>query len=446
MNQIKVDFGCVTGEIKPLHGVCCAPYQGNQGPEQTLINQMFTEAHIPYCRLHDCCGSYGGAFFVDVPNIFRDFDADETDPDSYDFHYTDEYIGAIQKAGCEAYYRLGVTIEWGSKKYRATPPKDFAKWARICERIIMHYNEGWANGFHYDLKYWEIWNEPENPGNPLGLCMWTGTKQEFFDLYAIASKYLKSRFPQLKIGGYGSCGFYTITRDDSPESFQEFVPYFTDFLTMVKEKDCPLDFFSWHIYTGDEKELEAHAKYVRETLDEYGFCNTEAHLNEWNIHAEGSGFAGKHTLEGASFNAAVFCMLQQTRYVDKAMYYCFSARALYNGLLDQNDGSVCPSWYPFVAFGHLYTLKNSAKVECSGGVYAAAAKNGGQAAVLLANYNCDDEKVNLSAVGIDGRKTAHILMIAPDRNLEEEFSCTVSDAAELFLKLPRRTAALVKFD
>jgi len=156
MNKVNVDFGKKTGIIKPLHSVCCAPYGVGFGEDQIHIQNFFTKAKIPYCRLHDCCGTWGGAHFVDIPNVFPNFDADENDPASYDFHYTDEYIGAIQKAGSEAYYRLGVTIEWGSKKYASLPPADFNKWARICEHVIMHYNEGWADGFHYNLKYWEI--------------------------------------------------------------------------------------------------------------------------------------------------------------------------------------------------------------------------------------------------------------------------------------------------
>ena len=26
------------------------------------------------------------------------------------------------------------------------PPKDYAKWARICEHVVRHYNEGWGWG------------------------------------------------------------------------------------------------------------------------------------------------------------------------------------------------------------------------------------------------------------------------------------------------------------
>lgn len=49
----------------------------------------------PHFRLHDVCGSCGDTYYVDIPNIFRDFDADEIDLASYVFHYSDEYITAI---------------------------------------------------------------------------------------------------------------------------------------------------------------------------------------------------------------------------------------------------------------------------------------------------------------------------------------------------------------
>ena len=76
------------------------------------------------------------------------------------------------RAGTKVFFRLGQTIEHGPKKYGALPPKDFAKWARICEHVIRHYNEGWgvdkewttlnvAWSNQFNIVYWEIWNEPD---------------------------------------------------------------------------------------------------------------------------------------------------------------------------------------------------------------------------------------------------------------------------------------------
>jgi len=274
--------------------------------------------------------------------------------------------------------------------------------------------------------------------------MWGGTKEEFFDLYKIASKHLKNRFPEIKIGGYGGCGFYGVTKEKENPVHIGFVTYFTDFLEMVKKENCPLDFFSWHIYTADEKDLLAHAKYVRETLDKYGFADTESHLNEWNIHGEGGGFRQKHTLEGASFNAAVLLMLQNTNYIDMAHYYCFSLQGRYNGFLDQNDLSVCPSWYPYVAFGKLYTLKNSVNSATEGEIYACAATDSNEYGVMVSNYLSDDDETEITLKGIDGKKNMRVLFIKEGYNLDEEYSVTVNGDTTLKIKLPKQTVAYLE--
>jgi hypothetical protein len=89
----------------------------------------------------------------------------------------------------------------GLKAYNVYAPKDFAKWARICEHVIRHYNEGWAKGFRWGIEYWEIWNEPESN------TMWRGsTREAFFEFYRTAALHLKAKFHGIKVGGYGSTG------------------------------------------------------------------------------------------------------------------------------------------------------------------------------------------------------------------------------------------------
>ena len=186
---VKVDFSRKLGRIRAMHAVGQPPFPGLSGDSMHYL----TEAAIPYARLHDVGGLFGGYMFVDIPNVFRDFSADENDPSSYDFGFTDELLKAMDLNGVKPIYRLGVTIEnfFEIKAYRIFPPADYGKWARICEHIIRHYNEDWANGFHFGIEYWEIWNEPEDgPGSG----MWRGTDVEFFRLYEVASKHLKTCF------------------------------------------------------------------------------------------------------------------------------------------------------------------------------------------------------------------------------------------------------------
>lgn len=84
---LKADFSAASGKpIKPLHGV-------NSGPMNKVFTYdarpLFAEAGIPFARLHDVEYPYGSGEFVDIPCIFRCFDADETDPANYNFGLTD---------------------------------------------------------------------------------------------------------------------------------------------------------------------------------------------------------------------------------------------------------------------------------------------------------------------------------------------------------------------
>ena len=114
-------------------------------------------------RPHDAAlsSTYGGPHCIDISGIFSNFDADVNSPESYDFTITDKYIESVYTGGAQMFFRLGQSIENAAKKYNVYPPKDYRKWAQICEHIILHYNEGWTDGYHYGIKYWEIWNEAD---------------------------------------------------------------------------------------------------------------------------------------------------------------------------------------------------------------------------------------------------------------------------------------------
>ena len=78
--KLTVDFQNVIGEIKPMHGVGQPPILGMD----FSMSNYLKVARVPFSRLHDVGGPFGGNMFVDIPNIFRDFSADPYDPQSYD--------------------------------------------------------------------------------------------------------------------------------------------------------------------------------------------------------------------------------------------------------------------------------------------------------------------------------------------------------------------------
>lgn len=398
---VAVNFCKIVREVKPLHGVNNAPVRCNGRQDE------FRDAGIPFVRTHDTAGKWGGTHFIDIPNLFPDFDADENRPESYDFAFSDAYLRPIVEAGCAVFFRLGVTIEndWRIKAYNIFPPRDFAKWARICEHVVRHYNEGWANGYRWNIRYWEIWNEPENPP------MWQGTREEYFELYRVSANHLKKCFPYIRIGGYAGCGFYAV--DDPKQGAdpfaQSFVTWFETFVKYVQnpETKAPLDFFSWHLYIWQNwsvSRIGTHADYVRRTLDAAGLTETESIFDEWNVFRgpQDNIFDNAKEANGAASVAASFCLMQKGS-VDKAMYYDALPTRSYGGLFYFPSERTTPCYQSFRAFNVLYRLGGA--VDCVFGtneVYAMAAAGGGDKAVLLANVSGKGVDVTLEVTGAEG--------------------------------------------
>ena len=323
MAHITIDFERKTGKIKPMNAVNNGPIYSRTGDQQRSNLEEFKSLKIPYVRTHDAsfCNYYGGEHIVDIQAVFPNFEKDPEDPEAYDFLLTDEYLGDIRLAGAQPYYRLGSKIEHWTKKYGTIPPKDFKKWARVCEHIIKHYNYGWANGFHWNIEYWEIWNEPEN----IHTC-WIGTYEQFYEFFVTAANHLKETFPEIKVGGSGF----------DPHDYND--EYLKAFLNrMTRDSRTPMDFFSWHNYTNDPREYGKFAVKMRALLDRYGYSETQTHLNEWN-YVRGWKEDFVYSIEqiidikGATYDCAVMAVCQNAP-VDLLMYY--DARPCpFNGIFD----------------------------------------------------------------------------------------------------------------
>ncbi len=384
MAVVKVDFSVKKGSIKNMNSVNNGPKVRGRG--QWRDNEKAYKAlHIPNARTHDAsiCYDYGAEHCVDVNGIFPDFEADPYNSDNYDFLITDRYLESIINAGTEPYYRLGSRIEHWDKKYNTLPPKNFKKWAVICEHIIAHYTEGWADGFNWNIEYWEIWNEPETwDGQPaITKNCWGGTAEEFFDFYEIAAKHLKNRFPDLKIGGPALCCDHDWGRRFTKE---------------MHKRGVPLDFYSWHIYTDKVYKLGEDAANVREYLDEAGYDNAESHLNEWN-------YIGSWTEEfvdtlidlkgekGAAFVAAMMIEGQRLP-LDMMMYYDARCDAIFNGLFDIVTLRPQKPYYSFAAFSEIAGLGTEVAVENDvSDIYALASTDGNNICGMVAYYtDCVD--------------------------------------------------------
>ena len=337
----------------------------------------------------------------------------------------------LDKQGVKPFFRLGATIEneQKTKAYRIFPPKDNFKWARICEHIIAHYNEGWVNGYHMGIKYWEIWNEPDNYPDIADNNMWKGTFEEYIELYKTAAVHLKKRFgDSIKVGGYASCGFYALLDGYNPEAkstnrTEYFIECFQKFMREVSNYNIPLDFFSWHSYSGVEANV-IYASYAREQLDKYGYENTESILNEWNM-----GINQRGTLKDSADISANILTLQNTS-VDMLMYYDGQVHGSYQGLFNPIVYEPFKAYYIFKAFSYLYELGTQVRVDNSNDdICCVAAKNGKNTAVMITNRGNDDE-IFLELLGIDSDKF-EIYRLNQEENMENSETYKKADTVML---------------
>ncbi|HXS27203.1 MAG TPA: hypothetical protein VN730_06010 [Steroidobacteraceae bacterium] len=324
LESVTVDAARSAGALRTLQGVNGAPAPGMHKPPQFTfggwnmsedvgVSRGYRAARIDLVRTHDAYGPgdidarFGpprstGIFTVPPKRsslvIFPDREADPDDPRSYHFGPTDRLVASIVRIGAQTIFRLG-----RSETSDVTPPRNFDRYAAVVEHIVLHYNRGWDHGFHYGLKYWEVWNEPD-----LGTLFWGGTPQQFYALYAKLARAVKHADPSALVGGP------TLAKPNEPS------PYRDGFLRFVREEHLPLDFFSWHWYATDSNDPLDFARLgrnVRARLDRFGFRNTLSVLDEWNY---GLSYPLPTDLERAAFVASSLIVMAHSP-IDLAALY-----------------------------------------------------------------------------------------------------------------------------
>ena len=436
MANIIVKCDVDGGRIRPMHCVNNGP-TGKASYEGRGNFDTFAELEIPFTRNHDASLSeaYGSQHVVDVHCIFPDFDRDADDESAYDFAITDQYTTRIFDAKSEVFYRLGASIEHWVRKYGTVKPKDFNKWVDVCQHIIMHYNEGWADGFKLGIRYWEIWNEPDlDPDSAEDKRTWGGTAAEFYDLYELASKRLKARFPNLYIGGPALA--YNEKWADA-------------FLAEMKKRDVPMDFFSWHIYTTKPNEIAKKAARIRALLEKNGYAGVPDILNEWNYVKDWANplhfLSVIKGLKGAAFSSASMCRMQTASTTEMMMYYDARVEKIWNGLFDSDTLLPLKGYYAFKMYSELYKmgtyLPTSSDTEH---IYACGARDGDKLAVLVASYSDDGDEPEEVSISLDGVADTQVQAYYLDEERSFELGEPLSLAeGKLTLTVPSYTTVLL---
>ena len=429
IGEISIDFSESIGDIKPLNGINNGPLShadissdGSRVSFDFDVSDYYKSMNIPFVRLHDTEYPYGSDRFIDIHCIFPDFEADVDDPDSYYFEASDAYIKGIIDSGAEVMFRLGESIDHSGNNTYINPPEDYDKWAVICEHIIRHYNEGWDNGFSYGIRYWEIWNEPDNTN------MWTGTMEEYYRLYSVTAKHLKERFPEIKVGGPAFTGI----KEETLRAFLEGIGSY---------KDVPLDFMSWHDYNETPATFAGHAKTARSILDEYGYTDTLSVCNEWNYveswDDQTSSIEVRNSYKGAAYIASSLIAMQYNN-VDQAMYYDgqYEFADYYCGLYGR-DRHVKPGYYAFKYWGELRNLGIQAYADYNieyGVLAAAASSRSGLRGVMIVNCNPENMKIKLNINDMGRIETVNMHRVYNDKGEKIKMSLMIDGSKTIKLK------------
>ncbi|MBF0565342.1 MAG: hypothetical protein HQK89_08870 [Nitrospirae bacterium] len=287
----KITIGKETGKtLRQLTGVNTGPYaSGDQG--NPPLDTQYKQIGVTMVRTH----GFEGPF--DMYEIYHDHTKDPNDEKSFNFTNSDVRYRSIANNGHELYLRVG--DGWNNP----TPPEPehLDNYVTAMVNVVRHYKSGKWNGYTGNIRYVEIWNEPDG-------AFWPGYTMDYFtEFYIKAAKAIKAAFPDLKVGGPGFAPSATLTDSRKTEVEQ--------FVSKLASSGATLDFLSWHLYTNTPNKYTPAANYYRTILNKYGYVSSESHITEWNTQTNGDTTEDTElrvNAKGAAINTAAWIVLQLT--------------------------------------------------------------------------------------------------------------------------------------
>ena len=465
---LSANFDVEVGKVRPeLHSSGFGPTICSQ-TEQDLndVKSMGFKA----ARTHDWALVNSNQRVCDYFHVFPLMHLDAKDPKNYVFGPTDHLLRRTrEETGLDVFYRLGTSIEHSGDKvhFNSLIPADFDKVAETFAGTVRHYNRGWANGFNWGIKYWEIWNEPDGSNNmwclPEGDGDWRDESPAqkarhekrralFIDFFVKTLKRLKGEFgDEIKVGGPALCYY----NED----------YFRALLDACKAANVAPDFISWHGYKNKPHEYAAEAEKGRKLLDGYGFTKCEMIINEWHYFGYGdydwtdmqrcsdpkvkariwSGPRSHNGIHSACFTLATLADLQRSK-LSQAYYYGCAHTGSW-GFKDAGQAKY-KVFYALQLFGRLMKGYTTLCESASGDAYTTLAVKAadGKKALLVVDYGGKEKAITVDVKGVAADAKAKCTVLDYTRDLVAQ-PVTVADGRVTLEKADGNSAAfLVEFE
>ncbi len=249
---ISADLHQVKGPLNTMFKECVGAGRANEGLRadwQRQLTRVHSECGFTYIRMH--------GLFCDDMGVYRQ--NREGQPE-YNWQYIDELFDFLQSIGMKPFVEVGFmpsalasgsqTIFWW--KGNTTLPKDFKKWGDLVRAFTEHVTQRYGED---EVKQWyfEVWNEPNLSG------FFKGSQQDYFHLYDVTAKSIKSVSPAYRVGGPATAG----------------CGWISEFIDFCVTNSSPVDFVSTHTY-GVEQGF----------LDENGQSGTVLSKNPRSVYGE----------------------------------------------------------------------------------------------------------------------------------------------------------------
>ncbi len=154
----------------------------------------------------------------------------------YSFFNGDSIVDFLLSIGMRPFVELSfmpATLASGTTtvfRYQGnvTPPRDYREWATLIGKLVRHWVDRYGIA---EVREWffEVWNEPNLR------TFWTGTREDYFNLYRHTVQAIKGIDSALRVGG--------------PASAKN--EWITEFLDFCEDKHLAADFVSTHHYPTD---------------------------------------------------------------------------------------------------------------------------------------------------------------------------------------------------
>jgi len=188
--------------------------------------------------------------------------------------------------------------------YARSMPSDLNEYSnRVVDRIrLMELNYGVIPD------YLEVWGEPDIQH------YWSGTLEDYLELYEALSTKVRQNYPSIKIGGMGVATWRSKMGGDQPALLS--------LAERAKERGLPLAFISWHNYTTSSELLRSKwCETARAKLDELEFNQTELMMTEWNLHDATQGATVRHDRSNSAASFAGFMTTAIQTGIDNAVFF-----------------------------------------------------------------------------------------------------------------------------